>query len=197
MKTILLDGLWGAAWRLTSLRNAIERSGLGPAEIFSYDSSGFTKLEDLAHEFAFRHAGQPLRVVAHSMGGLIVRLAKLYYPGLDLRAAAFLCVPHRGSLMARLLPFPAVRQMRPGSALLGQLAGQRWEVPTLAVWCAGDLMVVPGSSAIFEPAIRTLCCRVPLHNWPLVWPGWHQVVADFFHDVQASQPECVFTSALP
>lgn len=186
MKTILLDGLWGAPWRLQGFRRHLLGAGLGPVEIFSYDSSGRQSLETLADELAQFIGTDPVRVAAHSMGGLVTRLAKLRYPHISLVATAFLCVPHKGSLLARYLPFKAlglltgVCQLRPESEIVHELQGQDWQIPTLTVWCPGDLMVIPGASARWSKATQEICCRVPLHNWPVVSPSFHRAVARFF-----------------
>lgn len=183
MRAILLDGLWGAPWRLFPFRRALLSEGFSPVEIFSYDSSGFTPLEVIADQFVQFWGEQKAVVVAHSMGGLIVRLAKFRYPQLPIVASAFLCVPHHGSILAHLLPFPAIRQLRPKSELLQLLASQVWEIPTLAVWCPGDLLVVPGSSAKWEKATEILRCDVPLHNWPLFSPAFQKASGNFFKKI--------------
>lgn len=180
MKTILLDGLWGAAWRLHGLRRSLRKRGFEDVEIFSYNSSGQVPLEELADQLRDFAGDRPVRVVAHSMGGIITRLAKARDPHWALQQAAFLCVPHRGSALARLLPWRGIRQLRPDSEVMGFLAGQTWEVPTLCVWCPGDLIVIPGSSARMSDAREELVCHFPLHNWPVVSPFYHHRIADFF-----------------
>ncbi|MCS7009598.1 MAG: hypothetical protein NZL93_06640, partial [Chthoniobacterales bacterium] len=113
------------------------------------------------------------------MGGLIVRLAKLLYPSLPLLACAFLCVPHHGSLLAHLLPLPAVRQMRPNSPLLQKLKNQPWNLPSLVIWCPGDLLVFPGSNALWHFATETIPCHVPIHNWPILSPTLRTKIVHF------------------
>lgn len=158
----------------------LEKRGLGTAEIFSYNSSGAVPLPELAGQFADFLGDSPVRIVAHSMGGVITRLAAHRHPRVSIRAAAFLCVPHHGSVLASMMPLAGVRQLAPGSPVLHELASQTWEVPTLAIWCPGDLLVVPGSSARWEKASREICCPVPLHNWPVFSRYYHNQIADFF-----------------
>jgi triacylglycerol lipase len=180
MKTILLDGLWGAAWRLHGLRRSLQRRGFEEVEIFRYNSSGLVPLEELADQLREFAGEGPVRVVAHSMGGIITRLAKARDPGWELRRVAFLCVPHQGSTLARLLPWAGIRQLRPDSDIIQMLARQDWTIPTLCVWCPGDLIVFPGSSARWPSAEVELPCLFPLHNWPVVSPFFHYRIADFF-----------------
>ncbi len=180
--TVLLDGLFGAPWRLRKMQHSLQQRGLGPVRIFSYDSTGRTPIEVLAQQFREFCGPEPVRVVAHSMGGLVTRSAKMQFPNWELKRAAFLCVPHHGSVVARLLPFRGVRQMRPRSEFLQQLNEQEWTVPTLCVWCPGDLLVVPGASARWEKAERELRCKFPLHNWPVISASYHQSIADFLNE---------------
>ncbi len=180
MKTVLLDGLWGAAWRLERMRKTLKKRGIEGVEIFSYDSGGRVPIERLADQFADWLGGGECRIVAHSMGGLVTRVAKERHPGLDIAKAVFLCVPHHGTKVAHLLPFAGIRQMREGSGLITKLAEQRWEIPTLVVWCPFDALVVPGASAKWEKAEREICCRFPLHNWPVLSSWYHHQIADFF-----------------
>lgn len=186
-RAVLLDGLHGAAWRLFPLRRSLLRQGIDEVEIFSYRSHGGVPIEELADELAAflqpRSEGAELAVVAHSMGGLITRAALARHPGVSVQRAVLICVPHRGSHLAACLPsfipWVGVRQMIPGSDFLRWLDGQPWEIPTLGVWCPGDLMVLPGHHARWERAEMEEVCRVPLHNWPLLSPAFHGKIGDF------------------
>jgi pimeloyl-ACP methyl ester carboxylesterase len=90
-----------------------------------------------------------VHVVGHSLGGLIAR----YYVqrlGGDRRVESLVTLgtPHQGSRWAHLLPTPLVRQLRPGSSLLQELAQP---VPSCrtritAVYSDLDQVVVPTSS---------------------------------------------------
>lgn len=180
MRTVLLYGLWGTPNRLNWLRRGLQRHGLDPVDIHSFNASGMVSIEALAEEFLERHAGGgPLRVVAHSMGGLVLRTALLLSPGLDLRRAVFINSPHAGTLAAYLLPFRGIRQMRPDSPLLAKLREQNWNIPSLAIWCPGDLMVVPGHNAKWDGASEMACCNTPAHIWPLFSRRWHRRIAEF------------------
>lgn len=79
-------------------------------------------LVDRAHR-AMDVTGAPfVHLIGHSLGGLVVRDA-VQLRGLAGRAATVVTIatPHQGSNLARLVPGPAARQMRPGSAFLAEL----------------------------------------------------------------------------
>jgi pimeloyl-ACP methyl ester carboxylesterase len=180
-RTIIVDGIWRKAPRFAALQAMLAARGIASEQHF-YDSSGRTSLEKLGAELAerIRADGGAVNVVGFSMGGLVVRAAHLIDPALPIARAAFLNSPHRGSWMACALPFlPAVREMRPGSDFMQRLTAAEWNIPTLAVWCPGDLMVVPGRSARWHRAAITLACPVPAHVWPAVSKKIQRRVADF------------------
>ena len=64
-----------------------------------------------------------VHVVGHSLGGLIARY-HLQRQGGDRRMESLVTLgtPHQGSLLAHVVPTPMIRQLRPGSAVLQELA---------------------------------------------------------------------------
>jgi triacylglycerol esterase/lipase EstA (alpha/beta hydrolase family) len=178
--TFILDGIFGRPRRFGRLRDVIERS-VGPAVIHHYDSTGRTPFETLAGQLAdaIRAAGTPVNLVGYSMGGIVIRSAHMLDPTLPIRRVAFLNSPHTGSLVAYLLPFPACRQMRPGSEWMKRLTACDWTIPTLAVWCPGDLVILPNRSACWAKATETICGRVPAHIWPIYSRAIHRRIAAF------------------
>jgi hypothetical protein len=90
-----------------------------------------------------------VHVVGHSLGGLIAR----YYVqrlGGDRRVDSLVTLgtPHGGSLLAHVLPTPLVRQLRPGSPVLRELAGpvDRCDTRITAVYSDLDQLVLPTSA---------------------------------------------------
>lgn len=196
MKVVLIDGWWGNHVRLERMRRNIVATNVSSwaknhprthvrgyidASIWRYDASGSRELEELGGQLVehLRSLGEPFHAVGYSMGGLVVREALRQAPDLPLARAVFLHTPHRGTWMGHLLGLPAVRQMRPGSAFLNRLDEAPWNVPTLNVWCPGDLIVVPGWNARWAGATREIRCDVPAHVWPLVSPEMHGKIAEF------------------
>lgn len=90
-----------------------------------------------------------VHVVGHSLGGLLARY-HLQRQGGDRRIASLVTLgtPHQGSLLAHLLPTPLVRQLRPGSAVLQELAGPAPGIrtPVTAVYSDLDQVVIPTSA---------------------------------------------------
>jgi pimeloyl-ACP methyl ester carboxylesterase len=179
-QTLILDGIWGPHGRWEGLRRRIEH-GAGPCAIWRYPNWGFEPIAATAARLvaAVRACGGPVHLVGFSMGGLVVREAVRQDPGLPVRRAVFLHAPHRGSLAALLLPLPATRDMRPGSAFLRRLEASPWSIPCLATWCPFDLMVLPGVSSAWPRASQLLRVSAPAHMWPVFSRSLHERVVAF------------------
>lgn len=167
--TFILDGIWGRPGRWEGLRKQIEQT-IGPAVIHRYDATGFEDLEVLGRQLltTIDAVGGDVNVVAHSMGGLVVRAAHLARPSLRFRRAVLMNSPLSGTWMAHALPLPAVKQMRPGSEFLKRLEAVEplWTSPTMVTWCEGDLMILPNRSMRWSKASCELQFAMPAHNWP-------------------------------
>jgi len=103
--------------------------------------------------------GERLDVVAHSLGGLVARLA-LEHPAARQRVATLITLgtPHAGSHLARYGAMDVSLALRPGSDVMERLASQiPWrgppEMPRLVcVWSPADVIVLPATSARVEGA---------------------------------------------
>jgi hypothetical protein len=153
---ILLHGLIDNRSIFTLLRRALRRRGFGRVLTLNY--SPFTqdvraaaaRLERLVETTCEETGYERVHVVGHSLGGVIAR----YYVqrmGGDARVHT-LCTlgsPHAGTHAARLLPQRLVRQLRPGSALMQELAAPLPGCRTrfVAFWSDLDQMIVPKRSA--------------------------------------------------
>ena len=88
--------------------------------------------------------------MGHSLGGLLARY-HVQRQGGDRHVESLVTLgsPHQGSLLAHLLPTPLVRQLRPGSAVLQELAEPAPGVrtPVTAIYSDLDQVVVPSSAA--------------------------------------------------
>ena len=182
--TLILDGIWGRPLRFARLRRELEKAG-GTTEVFHYNFNGSACLEAEGRKLAaeIRRRGEPVNLLGFSMGGVVVRAAHASDPSLPIHRAAFINTPHRGSLMACLVPWKAmlgIQQLRPNSDLLRRLDAADWQIPTLAVWCPFDLAVFPGTSARWVRATQSIRCGVPLHSWPIFSRTIHRQVAAFF-----------------
>ena len=176
--TLMLDGIWGRPRRFEPLLDML-RESCGPAEIFHYDSSGLRTFEELGSQLVveIRQQKRPANLIGFSMGGLVIRAAHLLDQGLPIHRAVFLNSPHKGTLMAYAFPFGGIGQLRPTAPFIQSLKLVDWNIPTLATWCPLDTMVVPGSSARWRKAQRTIRCTVPIHVWPIFSRSiWRQAV---------------------
>ncbi|SCX47208.1 Alpha/beta hydrolase family protein [Klenkia marina] len=86
-----------------------------------------------------------VHVVGHSLGGLVARY--LLQCGGTARMASLttLGTPHGGTAWAHAGPTPLIRQLRPGSELMAELAAPapQLDVPVTAVWSDLDQLVLP------------------------------------------------------
>jgi triacylglycerol lipase len=105
-----------------------------------------------------------VHLVGHSLGGLVIRDA-VQQRGLAglARTAVTIATPHAGAALARCVPGPAARQMRPGSTFLAELAGGRIDRSTqwIAINGGADRVVREASSMLDIPAADVLTVRQP------------------------------------
>ena len=94
-----------------------------------------------------------VHLVGHSLGGIVARWY-VQRAGGDARVDTLVTLgsPHAGTHAARLMPLPVLRQLRPGSAVLRELAGPAAGCRTrfVSVWSEQDEMVLPRRAAALE-----------------------------------------------
>jgi hypothetical protein len=152
---VLVHGLIDNRSVFTVMRRSLRRRGF--AQVFSWNyspllgdvSRGAADLGRHIERVCERTGHERVHVVGHSMGGLIARY-HVQRQGGDRRVESLITLgtPHQGSLWAHVLPTRLVRQLRPGSPLLQELAepaaGCRTAVT--AIYSTLDEMVIPTSS---------------------------------------------------
>jgi hypothetical protein len=153
---ILVHGIVDNRSVFALLRRALSRRGFGRVVTVNYSSiTGDIRLladrlgtvvEQVCEETGYER----VHVVGHSMGGLVAR----YYVqrlGGDERVHTLVTLgsPHEGTAPAFVLPHPLVRQLRPGSDVVRELAEPAPGCRTrfVAVWSDLDQMMVPKRSA--------------------------------------------------
>lgn len=99
-----------------------------------------------------------VHVVGHSLGGLIARY-HLQRQGGDRRIESLVTLgtPHQGSLLAHVVPTPLIRQLRPGSPVLRELAEPQpaCRSQVTAIYSDLDQIVLPTASGRCEhPDLR-------------------------------------------
>ncbi len=159
---LLVHGFFsnGGYWR--PIKRYLCRHGIRAVYTVNLEPA-FCDIDVLAHQLAQRvgailAASRHTRVilVAHSMGGLVCR-AYVQRLGGDRHTARLITLgtPHAGTVHARLLPGPNLRQMRPGSDWLTTLnreQGPRPKVPTTSIYSCHDDIVAPQDSGALRGA---------------------------------------------
>ena len=152
---VLVHGLVDNRSVFSVMRRGLRRRGF--AQVRSWNYSPLLRDVETAAAALGRHlervcqdtGHERVHVVAHSLGGLVARYLVQRLGG-DARVDSLVTLgtPHGGSRWAHVLPTPLVRQLRPGSPLLQELAapapGCRTRVT--AVYSDLDQMVVPAAS---------------------------------------------------
>jgi triacylglycerol lipase len=156
---LLVHGLVDNRSIFTLLRRALQRRGFG--RIITLNYSPFTqdvreaaaRLARTVEKTCEQTGYERVHVVGHSLGGVVAR----YYVqrmGGDQRVHTLVTLgsPHHGTHAAYLLPQRLVRQLRPGSELMAELAAPVASCRTrfVAFWSDLDQLIVPKRSARIE-----------------------------------------------
>ena len=99
--------------------------------------------------------GEPqVELVAHSLGGLVVRLMLLEQADVveRIRTVITMGTPHNGTYPARFADTVITRELRPDSPLIGRLAATPWprQVRGVTFWSKSDMLVLPPESAALD-----------------------------------------------
>jgi triacylglycerol lipase len=153
---VLVHGLVDNRSIFTLLRRALRRRGFGRVITLNYSPltqdvrTVAERLGALIERTCDETGYERVHVIGHSLGGLIAR----YYVqrlGGDARVHTLctLGTPHAGTSAARLVPQRLVRQLRPGSDLLTELAAPAPGLRTrfVAFWSDLDQLIVPKRAA--------------------------------------------------
>ncbi|ONI78225.1 alpha/beta hydrolase [Kribbella sp. ALI-6-A] len=134
------------------MRRNLLRRGFSRIHTFSYSPLTLdvrSTAERMAAEVEAlcRESGSDqIHIIGHSLGGLI---ARYYVQRLGGDERVHTCVtlgtPHQGTIAARLLPWPLVKQLRPESDLMDELAEPAPECRTkfVAFYSDADQLIVP------------------------------------------------------
>jgi pimeloyl-ACP methyl ester carboxylesterase len=154
---ILVHGIVDNRSIFALLRRGLRRRGFGRVVTVNYSSiTGdlrvlAARLGEVVEQVCEETGYERVHVVGHSMGGLVAR----YYVqrlGGDERVHTLVTLgsPHDGTLPAFVLPHPLVRQLRPGSDVIRELAQPAAGCRTrfLAIWSDLDQVITPKRSAM-------------------------------------------------
>jgi pimeloyl-ACP methyl ester carboxylesterase len=164
MPVLLVHGLIERGSDFTPLRQGLGDSA-GPCVAVHYSAFGpdlrhtARILGDQVQQMRARSGGQPVAVIGHSLGGLIARYYVQRLGGdAHVPLVITLATPHGGTAAALWAPpHPLLRQLRPGSELLTELAAPAPGCRTRFVAFYSDLdeVVIPADRArIDHPDLR-------------------------------------------
>lgn len=167
---LLIHGIVDNHTIFALMRRNLLRRGFGRVRTFSYSPLTLdvrstaerlgTEVEQLCEESGYER----IHVIGHSLGGLIARYYVQRLGGDDrVHTCVTLGTPHQGTHTARLLPWPLVRQLRPGSDLMTELDEPAPGCRTrfLAFYSDTDQLIVPQRRArIRHPDLSARNVRV-------------------------------------
>ncbi|MCW2575113.1 MAG: hypothetical protein JWR66_1143 [Modestobacter sp.] len=152
---VLVHGLVDNRSVFTVMRRALRRRGF--AQVCTWNYSPLQRDVESAAEALGEHIERICRetghervhVVGHSLGGLVARYLVQRLGG-DRRVESLVTLgtPHGGTRWAHVLPTPLVRQLRPGSPLIRELAESvpACRTTITAIYSDLDQMVVPSTA---------------------------------------------------
>ncbi len=153
---VLIHGIVDNRTIFTRMRRDLRRRGFGCIRTFSYGPHT-SDLRAAAGRFgAFVEAlceetgAERVHVIGHSLGGLIARYYAQSLDGSDrVSTLVTLGTPHAGTRAAHLLPHSLVRQLRPGSDVIAELARPAPRCTTRFLVFSSDIdqLIVPTRNA--------------------------------------------------
>ncbi len=187
---LLVHGIWDTAAVMMPLKKGLERRGIERVHAIDLvPRGGRASIAELgaivareADALAEREGSARIDVVGFSMGALVSRWYVQRGGGRE-RVRRFVSIsgPHHGTRSAHLLPFAAVRDMRPGSDLLRDLAADAdpfGDVDVHCVYTPFDLLILPAKSSVLPGARSTRAIKVVLHGLMILDRRVHDHVAD-------------------
>ena len=161
---LLLHGWVDNRSIFTLLRRHLQRRGFGRVVTMNYSilthdvPKAAARLAQVVERLCDETGYERVHVVGHSMGGLVARYYVQRLGGVArVHTLATLGTPHAGTRAAHLMLGRAVAQLRPGSAVVKELAEPAPGCRTrfVCVWSDLDAMVVPRRSACLDhPDLR-------------------------------------------
>ncbi|MFW3169948.1 esterase/lipase family protein [Geodermatophilus sp. CPCC 206100] len=149
---VLVHGLVDNQSVFAVMRRSLRRRGFAHVCSWNYSplltdvARGATALGEHLERICEQTGHERVHVVGHSLGGLIARY-HVQRQGGDQRVESLVTLgtPHQGTVLAHLCPTPLVRQLRPGSPVLRELAQPAPGVrtPVTAVYSDLDQVVLP------------------------------------------------------
>jgi len=182
-RVVLVHGFLETGASFNVLRKRLEKRGVECYIPRLHPSDGRGGLENIAARLkedidATFGPGEPISIVAFSMGGLVSRYY-LQNLGGAARCENLITIasPHNGTEVARLYPSLGAEQMRPSSQFLADLHATQaklGKMPVVSYRTPLDLVILPTDSSVWDRA-ENLSIPVLLH--PLMLSS-HCVLTD-------------------
>jgi pimeloyl-ACP methyl ester carboxylesterase len=139
--TVLIHGIWMNGWEMSLLRHRLRKAGFDVVQ-FSYPSvtRDLRANARMLQEFLKTIDDGRINMVAHSLGGLLVRRLFFDFPGQKPGRIVTLGTPHGGSFVARQMNKHIVGRLLFGKSLRYGLLGDAppWESDHELGVIAGD-----------------------------------------------------------
>ena len=190
---LLLHGVLCNAGVWMRMARYLTRRGIDGLYSLSYGPP-LASIEDFADQVHHKIAAimeatgaRSVMIVAHSMGGLVIRAYARKYGTARLARVLTIGSPHHGSMHAWLLLGTSLAQLRPGNAWLAALNREALD-PALrfvSLWSWHDSMVAPQTSAELPGAIDVTVIGVG-HNALL---GDREVFERAYAEIVAARAE--------
>jgi triacylglycerol lipase len=174
---VLVHGIWDSAARLAPLRLGLALRGVERAHAIDLiPNDGRATIAELglivareAAALAERESVARVDIVGFSMGALVSRWY-IQRGGGQHKVRRFVSIsgPHQGTATAYALSLPGIRDMRPRSDLLRDLAADPRPLETVETHCVYtpfDLTVLPARSAILPEARSVRSFPVLMHRF--------------------------------
>lgn len=169
---ILIPGFLDTPALFRRLERRLRREGHRTAGFRLSPSTGARGMDELAEDLdrfvEERFPGERVSIVAFSMGGIVARFWVQRLGGAARTDRLVLVsTPHRGTLLAFLLPLRGLRQIRRGSSFLKALnedAATLEGCGAACIWSPVDYMIVPAGSARLGIGTERPML-IPLHFW--------------------------------
>ncbi|HET8971308.1 MAG TPA: alpha/beta fold hydrolase [Candidatus Nanopelagicales bacterium] len=152
---LLVHGIVDNRSIFTVLRRGLRRRGFGVVGAFNYPSligdvrAVAAALAEHVETLCEQTGYERIHIVGHSMGGLVARYYVQRMGGDQfVHTLVTLGTPHAGTEPARYLPHPLVRQLRPGSDVIGELTEPAPGCATrfVSIWSDLDQLIIPKRS---------------------------------------------------
>ncbi len=155
---VLIHGIVDNRTIFAMLRRGLRRRGFTCIRTFSYGPhtndlrATAARFGEYVEALAAETGSDRVHVIGHSLGGLIARYYVQRLGGDEIVSTLVtLGSPHHGTLAARLLPHRLVRQLRPGSDVLDELAEPAdCSTRFLVFYSDVDQLIVPARNAALD-----------------------------------------------